>query len=986
MPYRETLPGFTLFRTLEGHSEPITAISWAPDGKSVASSSFDGTAIVWDYPSGKRVVKFTGHSSWVTTLTVSPECSSVFSASSDCSVKSWDIKNGEEICTYHGHTDAVWAVAVLPKRQEIVSGGHDRNLILWDLATNQAIKTLPGHKDTILSVAVTSDGQRAFSGSDDGTVRLWDLATGRTLKTLEGHNGPVRSVVLTEEDRHAITASMDGTIRVWDTRTGRQVGTLEGHTAPVGALSVYAAGNLLASASFDDSVRVWRCDSWQEIARLREASPKFPVGLAFHPIEPILATVGERGKKIHLWRFDVDSLYQRHTSNDDIHYSSAKVVLVGQSGTGKTCLARALMGLPFEPQESTHGMKVFNYHSETVRGGDPDRVTREVFLWDLAGQLDYEIVHQLFLDRAALGVVLFDPANSSEPLSGVQHWDRALQKVTSAQCAKLLVAGRIDRGAPPVAREDLDSVIRESQFRSYIQTSAKTGDGVEDLRFAIQDAIPWDKLPVTTSPELWHDLRSHLLNLRTRDEVLIQRLSLRHAFSNANPDVQFSDEEFAAVIHHAQVQGLIWKLSFGDFLLLKPEILNDYASAVVRVARDHPEGLGCVRERDVLDGAVEFRDLQRMEDKAFERSLLHAVVELFLDREIVLRQGEYLVFPSKFNRKHPQHPSPHVSDVAYSFSGPVEQIYATLSVRLAYSGVFELAGLWRNAAEFRYLLGHKCGVLLDYPEEGRGRLLVFFDENSPIETKVLFSQFIHEHLERYALEGSIDRERIYRCEDCGHAVTDQKAVKVRLRNNKATIPCLYCDHHVMLVDSLEARFGEPATITQIQDIERQVAAARRREARATTVKAKTTIGEFDVFLAYNSEDKEKVEIIAKELKTRGLNPWFDKWNLPPGRAFSHEIQRSLPNTKSVAAFIGPSGVGPWQDVELSAALQLFVENKRPVIPILLPGAEVEKNELPLFLRQFAYVRFQKDLQDVEVLDDIEWGITGKHPRRKLVAS
>ena len=60
---------------------------------------------------------------------------------------------------------------------------------------------------------------------------------------------------------------------------------------------------------------------------------------------------------------------------------------------------------------------------------------------------------------------------------------------------------------------------------------------------------------------------------------------------------------------------------------------------------------------------------------------------------------EMLVFPSKFNRKLPDIPHPPVREVAYRFAGPVEDVYATLAVRLFYSDAFELKDLWKNAAE-----------------------------------------------------------------------------------------------------------------------------------------------------------------------------------------------------------------------------------------------------------------------------------------------
>ncbi len=135
--------------------------------------------------------------------------------------------------------------------------------------------------------------------------------------------------------------------------------------------------------------------------------------------------------------------------------------------------------------------------------------------------------------------------------------------------------------------------------------------------------------------------------------------------------------------------------------------------------------------------------------------------------------------------------------------------------------------------------------------------------------------------------------------------------------------------------------------------------------------------QYDVFLAHNSRDGDNVEIIAMALKRRNLNPWLDRWNLPPGVRFAVEIEKILPQTKSIAVLIGSSGIGPWEDMEHYAALTLFVKQQRPIIPVILPNL-VTKPELPLFLSQFGWVSF-KSLDDQDALDNLQWAITGQRP-------
>jgi hypothetical protein len=138
--------------------------------------------------------------------------------------------------------------------------------------------------------------------------------------------------------------------------------------------------------------------------------------------------------------------------------------------------------------------------------------------------------------------------------------------------------------------------------------------------------------------------------------------------------------------------------------------------------------------------------------------------------------------------------------------------------------------------------------------------------------------------------------------------------------------------------------------------------------------------EFDVFLAHNSTDKESVRAIAGELKQRGLNPWLDEQQIPPGRWFQDVIQEAIPKVQSAAIFIGVKGLGKWQLVELRSFISQCLDRDMPVIPVLLPGIEELPTEL-LFLQELNWVKFQSNIDEVEPLDRLEWGITGRKPRR-----
>jgi WD40 repeat protein len=272
-------PGTPLLRTLEGHSDSVTGVAVAPDGKRVVSASADKTLKVWDLETGRPLHTLEGHSEAVNAVVVTSDGKVAVSASYDRTLKVWDLETGRALRTLEGHSDAVWDVTVTADGKRAVSASEDCTLKVWDLETGRALHTLEGHSDSVYGVAVTADGKRTVSTSQDRTLKVWDLETGRVLRTLEGHSGAVLDVVLTPDGKRAVSASRDKTLKVWDLETGCALRTLEGHSAYVTGVAVTVDGKLAVSASWDKALKVWDLETGRALRTL-EGHSAFVYGVA----------------------------------------------------------------------------------------------------------------------------------------------------------------------------------------------------------------------------------------------------------------------------------------------------------------------------------------------------------------------------------------------------------------------------------------------------------------------------------------------------------------------------------------------------------------------------------------------------------------------------------------------------------------------------------------------------------------------------------
>jgi hypothetical protein len=292
-------------------------------------------------------------------------------------------------------------------------------------------------------------------------------------------------------------------------------------------------------------------------------------------------------------------------------------------------------------------------------------------------------------------------------------FDADVARAARCEFNKLLVAGRCDRGGLMVSRAGIDRFCKQRGFDAYLETSALTGWGCDELRDAIVRQIPWDKIPWTASPQIFKLLRDECVGLRNSGHVLLRTSELKQQIEMQLPGKKFSMEELRAVVRLLAGPGIISRLEFGDFVLLVPERINAYAAAVIRSVRSHADEIGCISEDRLLAGDLDYQDMKRL-PRDEEDIVLRAMHQTFIDHGLCLREnteaGSLLVFPSYFKRERPpldEHPAPFVT---YRFTGVLDEIYATLIVRLHHTAAFDRDQLWRFAADFKTPEGRRLGL------------------------------------------------------------------------------------------------------------------------------------------------------------------------------------------------------------------------------------------------------------------------------------
>jgi WD40 repeat protein len=115
------------------HTRPISAIRYAPDGRQLATTSWDRQVVLRKVGREREGKALGGHRDIVAGCCYTPDGRQLLSWSADGTMRLWDVELGKDLCTFAGHSDRVTAGAVSPDGGWAASGGRDGVVKLWSL-------------------------------------------------------------------------------------------------------------------------------------------------------------------------------------------------------------------------------------------------------------------------------------------------------------------------------------------------------------------------------------------------------------------------------------------------------------------------------------------------------------------------------------------------------------------------------------------------------------------------------------------------------------------------------------------------------------------------------------------------------------------------------------------------------------------------------------------------------------------------------------
>ncbi len=281
-----------LLRTIEAHDSEIPSAAMSPDGRYVASGSWDKTIRMWNYPRIRGAAQVEPHEHEVWSTDLMPDGQRLASGDYGGRVLLWDVSSGDPVASWRVDDQVIYDLEVDPAGERLAVSSTSA-MSVWELESRTRWLRYDDTWSPSKTFAYHPDGTVMATVGLDSLVRIWDTASGEQLQTFPTEIGLIHATAFSPDGR-LLAACGSAEVRVWSTVSWDMVLETPGSCWWTEQVAIHPTGDRVAVRNAEGGFRILAIPDGQVLAE--EQVEHSVWSLKFHPTEDLLAvSVDRRG-------------------------------------------------------------------------------------------------------------------------------------------------------------------------------------------------------------------------------------------------------------------------------------------------------------------------------------------------------------------------------------------------------------------------------------------------------------------------------------------------------------------------------------------------------------------------------------------------------------------------------------------------------------------------------------------------------------------